>query len=268
MQQRSPVVIAAIAVVAVVGAILLVTFLNRGPDSGALTGKVWQLSAITESVPAFQGVIPAAEQPLYTVEFETDGSLSARADCNQLAGDYELSGNDGMTITLGASTLVACPDGSYGSIFAHGLGTVTTWVIANDELTLTTAEGGTGTFVVGSARRSSRRRPRAPASPPRAEPQPDAIAKPDALADAEPHAEPDAQPDAGRDRDRRPVLHRGPERVADGRAHRGADARPSATPAPRRRRRRPLSRPRPRPRRPPRVATSRARPGRPRDHDP
>ena len=28
----------------------------------ALTGKDWQLTAITEKVPAFQGVVPAADQ--------------------------------------------------------------------------------------------------------------------------------------------------------------------------------------------------------------
>ena len=83
MQQRSPVIVAAIAVIAVVGAILLVTFLNRGPDTGALTGRTWQLAAITEQIPAFQGVIPAAEQPCTRSSSAPTARPLARADCNR-----------------------------------------------------------------------------------------------------------------------------------------------------------------------------------------
>ena len=36
------------------------------------------------------------------------------------------------------------------TIFAHELGNVTTWAVVSAELTLTTADGGTGTFVAGS----------------------------------------------------------------------------------------------------------------------
>ena len=150
MQQRSQVATVAIIAAVVIGALAVFAFLNRGPDTGALTGRTWQLAAITGQTPSFQGVFPPEEQTLYTLEFATDGTLAAKADCNAVAGTYELSGNDGMTITLGASTLVACPDGSYGTIFAHELANVTTWVIASAELTLTTADGGSGTFVEGS----------------------------------------------------------------------------------------------------------------------
>ena len=147
MERRPVAAIAAVIVGVVVVAVLLFAFLNRGSDSGSLTGRTWQLSAITGQTPAFQGVIPPAEQPLYTIAFATDGSFAARADCNAIAGTYTLSGSDRMTITPGPSTLVACPDGSYGSLFAHALGAVTTWAIADDDLTLTTSDGGTGTFV-------------------------------------------------------------------------------------------------------------------------
>jgi heat shock protein HslJ len=149
-QQRSPLVTVAIIAAVAIGAVAVFALLGRGPDNGALTGKTWQLTAITGQTPSFQGVFPPEEQVLYTVEFATDGSLAARADCNAVTGTYELSGDDGMTITLGSSTLVACPDGSYGTIFANELGNVTTWAIASSELTLTTADGGAGTFVEGS----------------------------------------------------------------------------------------------------------------------
>lgn len=149
MQQRSQVVLIAVVAAVMIGGLALFAIL-RGPDSGALTDRTWQLTAITGQTPAFQGVFPPEEQSLYTIAFGSDGTFAAKADCNAVAGTYELGRNDGITITPGASTLVACPDGSYGTIFAHELANVTTWEIANDELTLTTADGGTGTFVVGS----------------------------------------------------------------------------------------------------------------------
>ncbi len=226
MQQRSQVATVAIIAAVVIGALAIFAFLNRGPDTGALTGRTWQLAAITGQTPSFQGVFPPEEQTLYTLEFATDGTLAAKADCNAVAGTYELSGNDGMTITLGASTLVACPDGSYGTIFAHELANVTTWVIASAELTLTTADGGSGTFVEGSAH------PRRP--------EPLGVAERQRVAEPDRVAEPVAEPDPTRRRVRR---HR--RRPARARRLR-------RRPRLRRPTRRPRRPPRPRPRRPPR----------------
>ena len=190
-QQRSQLVIVAIIAAVAIGAIAIFAFLGRGPDSGALTGKTWQLTAITGQTPAFQGVFPPEEQALYTVEFATDGTLAAKADCNAVAGTYELSGDDGMTITLGASTLVACPDGSYGTIFAHELGNVTTWAIASAELTLTTADGGAGTFVEGSGTAVV---PSPSVSPSDSASPPAPAASPTPAATASPTPEPTASP--------------------------------------------------------------------------
>ena len=55
-----------------IAATLIVGACNSG---GGLTGKTWQLTAITEVVPAFQGVVPEADQTNYTITFNTDGSL-------------------------------------------------------------------------------------------------------------------------------------------------------------------------------------------------
>ena len=68
-----------------------------------LTGKTWQLTAITEKVPAFQGVVPAADQANYTIEFKSDGTFDAKADCNQMSGTY-------TTTSTGGLTIVARPD--------------------------------------------------------------------------------------------------------------------------------------------------------------
>jgi len=115
-------------------------------SSGGLTGKTWQLTAITEVVPAFQGVVPAADQANYTIEFKSDGNFQAKADCNQVSGQYVTTSTGGMTITPGPSTLVACPEGSMGDQYVAGLGNAASYAIANSQLTITLKDGGTLVF--------------------------------------------------------------------------------------------------------------------------
>ena len=87
MRNNTPVIVGAIAVVAlVVAGLWLVSGNSRGPSG--LTDVNWQLSAITEQTPTFQGVVPAAEQPNYAIRFNTDGTYTGRADCNAIAGTY------------------------------------------------------------------------------------------------------------------------------------------------------------------------------------
>ena len=127
----------------VIVAMLAAAFVVAGCDvlgggSRDLTGKTWQWTASTTTAPASQSVVPDPEN--YTVAFATDGTFSAKADCNQVAGAYTTSGSS-LTITPGPSTLVACPDGSMGDLFVAGLAATQSYAIANSELTLTTADG-------------------------------------------------------------------------------------------------------------------------------
>ena len=113
----------------------------------ALVGPTWQLTAITEKTPAFQGVVPAADQPKYTVTFDASGSFQATADCNQVAGTYTSTGSGGLKITPGPSTLVMCPEGSLADLYMLGLSNAASYAIATDgTLTITLADGGTLTF--------------------------------------------------------------------------------------------------------------------------
>ena len=116
-----------------------------GGGSG-LTGKTWQLTAITEKVPAFQGVVPAADQQNYTIQFEPNGTFTAKADCNQLAGSYTTTGSGGLTIAPGPMTLVACPEGSLADQYVAALGKAASYVVANGQLTITTTDEGTLVF--------------------------------------------------------------------------------------------------------------------------
>ena len=203
-------IIAVIVIAVIIAGALLFAFLNRGSDSGSLTGRTWQLAAITGKTPAYQGVIPPAEQPLHTITFATDGTFAARADCNVIAGTYTLERGDGITITPGASTLVACPDGSYGTLFAHHLGEVTTWVISEDDLTLTTSDGGTGTFVDSAT----------------------ALAVPTATASLPPTLTPSASPSAEPTPSPSPTPTASPSPTAAPTATQAPTQTPTATPAP------------------------------------
>jgi heat shock protein HslJ len=116
---------------------------TTAPSGTGLTGKTWQLTAITEKVPAFQGVVPAADQANYTIEFKADGTYSAKADCNMVSGTYTTTSSGGLTIVLGPSTLVACPEGSLGSQYVAGLGNAASYAITDSQLTITLKDGGT-----------------------------------------------------------------------------------------------------------------------------
>lgn len=103
-----------------IAAALIVTACSS--SSGSLTGKTWQLTAITEKVPAFQGVVPEAQQANYTIEFKSDGNFSAKADCNMVSGTYTTTSSGGLTIVPGPSTMAACPEGSLSNQYILGLG--------------------------------------------------------------------------------------------------------------------------------------------------
>ena len=124
---------------------------SQGPagDQG-LTGKQWQLVAITEQVPAFQGVVPEPDQAKYTIEFADDGTFSATADCNSVAGDYETddptASSGAISITPGPTTLVFCAEGSLGDLFVIGLSNAVAYSIDAGALTITLGNGGTLEF--------------------------------------------------------------------------------------------------------------------------
>ena len=118
-------------------------------DQG-LTGVEWSLVAITEEVPAFQGVVPPDQQQNYQIAFTEDGTFSAKADCNQVSGEYETedaaASSGPLTITPGPSTLAFCPEGSLGDLFVIGLSNTVSYEITADGLVLTLGNGGTLQF--------------------------------------------------------------------------------------------------------------------------
>jgi heat shock protein HslJ len=171
-------------------------------SSGAsgLTNKSWQLTAITEKVPAFLGVVPPADQSKYTIRFNADGTFTGAADCNQIAGTYKTLGSNGITITPGISTMAMCGDGSLDVLYVHSLGKARTYTIANDQLTLTLSDEGTMTFGVAPAASPTASAPASGAAAvstaPTAKPTPKPTPKPTAKPTTAPTAKPTAAPGA------------------------------------------------------------------------
>jgi heat shock protein HslJ len=137
--RRSALVLAALVAVAVVVAAC------SGSSSG-LTGKTWQLTGITEKAPAFQGVVPANQQGNYTIAFKDGGQAEIKADCNNVGATYTTGSNNAITITLGPSTLMACPEGSMADQYLAGLAAAKTYAVSGNELTLTLNDEGTLQF--------------------------------------------------------------------------------------------------------------------------
>jgi len=100
--------------------------------------------------PAFEGQVPEANQASYTILFNTDGTFSAKADCNTVQGGY-VAGSDGsLKLTLGPTTIVACPEGSLSDLYLIALGKVVTSAIADGQLTITLTDGGTLVYKAAS----------------------------------------------------------------------------------------------------------------------
>ena len=101
-----------------------------------LVGAIWQWASGREPLSSPPFLVAAPEK--YTLTFSEDGSLFVQADCNTSLGTYELSGSQ-LTITLGATTLVACEAGSLSDQFMANLGKAAT------------AGSGFGNLVIGMA---------------------------------------------------------------------------------------------------------------------
>lgn len=110
--------------------------------SPSLTGVVWEWLG-TSTGGQFTAV---ADPSLYQVEFQADGSAQIKADCNNVLATYTIDGSN-LVITLGPSTLVACPEGSQADLFVQQLGTVAQYSFESiGNLNLTLGDGSLMVF--------------------------------------------------------------------------------------------------------------------------
>ena len=110
-------------------------------SSSGLTGKTWQLTAMTHRVAGGFGKVPEADQAKYTIEFMSDGTYQAKADCNQTSGTYTTTSNGGLTIQPGPTTLAACPEGSLSDQYIQSLTIASGYAIVDGQLTISLKDG-------------------------------------------------------------------------------------------------------------------------------
>ena len=138
-----------LAIAALIGAMLVTAGCGGGSSTPTLTGEAWVWTSFSTSAPGSEKVVPNPER--YTIDFADDGTFSAKVDCNQVSGTYTTGDAGAMTIVPGPSTTAACPADSLGDDFLQGLTGTTSYDIADKQLSLSRADGGTLTLDPQSA---------------------------------------------------------------------------------------------------------------------
>lgn len=88
--------------------------------SNTITGIVWQWTSVTNQTTKKTQTVSAPQN--YTITFNTDGTLTGKADCNNFTGTY--SQQNGFSIKLGASTMAFCGEQSLDQQYLQLLGSV------------------------------------------------------------------------------------------------------------------------------------------------
>jgi heat shock protein HslJ len=128
-----------IAFITVLGIVLLSACASAGGGSSGLTGIEWQWTAMQETAPAHQSVVP--DPGNYTIVFNADGTVNVKADCNNAGGSYTVNGSN-LTINVGPSTLAYCGEASEDTIYLASLAKVSSYAIENGSLQLIFADDG------------------------------------------------------------------------------------------------------------------------------
>ena len=97
-----------------------------------VTGPVWKWTTTQMN----DGSSKTPSDPnQYLIEFLANGHVAVQADCNRVAGTYTVNGNR-LAITLGPSTLAACPPGSLGDEFVKQLVNIRSYLFKGENLIL------------------------------------------------------------------------------------------------------------------------------------
>ncbi len=129
----------------VVAALLAVGFAPAG-NAGAQTvvtpeaGTASAIPPIVWNLIAFPGVGQITEPGRYTVQFLQDGQVSARADCNWVAGLWTATGG-ALDVTITQSTLAGCPEDSLEQPFTMALHEATSYTLDGFLLTISGPSG-------------------------------------------------------------------------------------------------------------------------------
>jgi len=92
---------------------------------------LWQWTSLQEANPPGQSVVADPEN--YDLVLRSDFTFVAKADCNNLAGEYTITTKE-IDLELGAFTQVACSEGSLSSQYIQLLDKVDAWALINEQL--------------------------------------------------------------------------------------------------------------------------------------
>ncbi len=152
---RRIVVVAIVSVVAAVMIVVLaVAFAPPRPPGSILTGTTWQWTGATTDSAEVPLVVPDSSK--YTIEFMSDWTFRATADCNTVSGTYRVipAGRTGLSSTglrlrPDPYSLAACGPDSLSDEFLQELWSAARYEIAHSKLTILRSTEGTMNFGVG-----------------------------------------------------------------------------------------------------------------------
>jgi heat shock protein HslJ len=99
-----------------------------------ITGPVWQW---TQTLYNDDRKVVPADPGNYTVQFQEDGTIRVKADCNVKGGTASISkGEKTISIEITQSTMAACPEGSLEDEFGKGLSAAAIYFFRNGDLYL------------------------------------------------------------------------------------------------------------------------------------
>jgi heat shock protein HslJ len=99
--------------------------------NSALTGKTWELQQIQFN----DGRLLTPESPQnYTVEFTSAGEVLVQADCNRAIGGFTQAADSRISITMGPTTLAACPPNSISDDFLRALDNANLYFFRGNDL--------------------------------------------------------------------------------------------------------------------------------------
>jgi heat shock protein HslJ len=104
---------------------------DRGEKNNAeISGTAWQW--VHTLYNDDRKVVPA-DPKNYTVQFQEDGTLSVKADCNQKGGTYSVE-EKRLSIEITQSTMAACPEDSLEDELVRGLTAAAIYFIKDNDL--------------------------------------------------------------------------------------------------------------------------------------
>jgi len=96
---------------------------------GALTGVTWEWVSLDDPM----GQTAATDPTRYTITFNEDGTAAIQADCNSVRGNY-IAQDSNISLEIGPSTLMACPEDTQDFLFTSSLANATTYTVEDGEL--------------------------------------------------------------------------------------------------------------------------------------